>query len=189
VADTWRPGRNLNRAIAEGASGSDVSRLDARIQKAEHAAASARAPEVAQDTFEQLVAAISPLIDWYRMTAGASVRVQLNAAAWNSMPHDQQQQIGDEIASMEAVQSQHRTLHLYVYQTEVWVDRAGLDRRVAIPTRVSGATHGSFRRGCAARKEKRSSLPGRGKVRYITPQIDKLGDNCFPAMAKRLRSK
>jgi hypothetical protein len=72
-----------------------------------------------RDDWPSLARAVSPLIESYAVVGPASMRVQLNADIWNSLSRDQQQQIADVLASKQAVQSMRKTLHLYVYETEV----------------------------------------------------------------------
>ena len=103
--------------LAFAASGS----LEAGTKKKSKAGKrrTATAAPAQRDDWPSLVRAIAPLIESYEVVGPASMRVQLNAQLWNGLTHDQQQQIADVLASKQAVQSMRKTLHLYVYRTEV----------------------------------------------------------------------
>src|SRR5436309_915111 len=85
--------------------------LEAKPKKKQR---SAQRTEAVRDDWAGLVRAVYPLIATYRDVGPASMHVQLDGRVWNSLTYDQQQQICDVIASKQAVQSMHKTLHLFV---------------------------------------------------------------------------
>lgn len=63
--------------------------------------------------------ALRPLTKSCSRVGPASAQWKMDAGIWNGFSHDEQQQLMDEVASKEAIQSARVTIHLYVYSTEV----------------------------------------------------------------------
>lgn len=68
---------------------------------------------------DAIVAQLSPLFTGYEVVGPVSVRMNLEPEVWRRLDRDQQQQLGDMLASKDIVQSMKTTLHLYVHETEV----------------------------------------------------------------------
>lgn len=80
----------------------------------------AAADDVRKVKLDLLVSQLAPLIDYYYLEKdGPVVRIYFNGSTWNAMSRDEQQQLGDILASKAIVQEMKNVLQLYVYQTEV----------------------------------------------------------------------
>src|SRR5260370_6438717 len=68
---------------------------------------------------QRIVDVMSPLFLRYQIVGPVSARIYMSGRLWNGLSHDEQQQLMDELASKEEVQSLKNSLHLVVGHTEV----------------------------------------------------------------------
>jgi len=123
------------KAEAEGASGTLIYDLDRRLADAEdrqlantvdrrkplrtHSATGGPSSSTVSNDFAGLVKTLSPLTEGFDRSGPASIRLHINGRLWNSMSHDQQQQLLDSVAVRQVVHDTHCTIHVIVYSTDV----------------------------------------------------------------------
>ena len=97
-------------------------------EKAKQNTQSTDAPQVKTTTvskgsrnanLDKIISQMSPFFDSYQLEDGPAVRIQVNASAWTTMSHDQQQFLLDTLATKAIVQEMKSVLFLYVFETKV----------------------------------------------------------------------